>query len=132
MASIAELESALSKVELARRLGCDTAELQTRIVDCPSNKIGHIIGKNGSSLKQLENRTGVQIDVDKVGSKIHLQGSISALDAAVREVENITLAIEEELNLTEGIIGYLIAKVSSSRLIVILIVCMSHLNARFL
>jgi len=111
-ASIFELESALAKVELARRLGCDTAELQTRIVNCPSDKIGHIIGKNGSALKQLESRTGVRIDVDKVGSEIHLQGSASALDAAVREVENITLAIEEELKLTLGTIGYLLAKVN--------------------
>jgi len=112
-ASIFELESALAKVELARRLGCDTAELQTRIVNCPSDKIGHIIGKNGSALKQLESRTGVRIDVDKVGSEIHLQGSASALDAAVREVENITLAIEEELKLTLGTIGYLLAKKST-------------------
>ena len=113
MASIAELESALAKVDLAKRLGCETSELQTTIVDCPSDKIGHIIGKNGSSLKQLEKRTGVRIDVDKVGSKIHLEGSVSALNAAVRQVENITLAIEEEVKLTLGITGYLTAKVSN-------------------
>jgi len=105
-AAIAELESALSKVELAKRLGCTTAELQTRVVDCPGDKIGHIIGKNGSSLKQLEQRTGVQIDVDKVGSKIHLQGSVSALEAAVREVEQITLAVEEEIKMTPAVVSY--------------------------
>lgn len=109
-AAIAELESALSKVELAKRLGCTTAELQTRVVDCPGDKIGHVIGKNGSSLKQLEQRTGVQIDVDKVGSKVHLQGSASALDAAVREVEQITLAVEEEVKMTPAVVSYFLAQ----------------------
>jgi len=112
-AAIAELESALSKVELAKRLGCTTAELETRVVDCPSDKIGHIIGKNGSALKQLENRTGVQIDVDKVGSKIHLQGSASALKAAVKEVEQITLAVEEEIKLSSSVVSYFLAQRSA-------------------
>lgn len=112
-AAVAELDSALSKVELAKRLGCTTADLQTRVVDCPGDKIGHIIGKNGSSLKQLERRTGVQIDVDKVGSKVHLQGSVSALEAAVREVEMITLAVEEEIKMTPAIVSYFLAQKSA-------------------
>ena len=81
------------------------------MVDCPGDKIGHVIGKNGSSLKQLEQRTGVQIDVDKVGSKVHLQGSASALDAAVREVEQITLAVEEEVKMTPAVVSYFLAQV---------------------
>lgn len=113
IAQIAELQSALSKVELAKRLGCNTTELKTMVLDCPSDKIGQIIGKNGSSLKQLENRTGVQIDVDKVGSKIHLEGSEAALNAAVREVENITLAVDVSVEMTKPVVNYLIAKRSA-------------------
>jgi len=112
-AQIAELELALSKVELAKRLGCTTSELRTMVVDCPSDKIGHIIGKNGASLRQLEVRTGVQVDIDKVGSKIHLQGSASALEAAVELVENVTLAVEEEVILPAPIVGYLLSQRSA-------------------
>lgn len=110
IAAIAEIENALSKVKLAKRLGCTTAELKTCVVDCPADKIGHVIGRNGSSLKQLEERTGVQVDVDKVGSKIHLQGSASALAAAIEEVENITLAVEEDIPLSSAVVDYFLSQ----------------------
>lgn len=108
--SIAELESALSKVELANRLGCTTAELQTRVVDCPEGKLGFVIGKNGGTIKQIEERTGVHADVDKVGLKIHLHGSETSLDAAVQEVEKITLAVTEDIVLSDAFISYLLTK----------------------
>mmetsp|Transcript_50614 Transcript_50614/g.61045 ORF Transcript_50614/g.61045 Transcript_50614/m.61045 type:complete len:1310 (+) Transcript_50614:177-4106(+) len=112
-AAMAEIESALHKVKLAKRLGCTTSELKTCVVDCPADKIGHIIGKNGTSLKLLEERTGVQVDVDKVGSKIHLQGSAAALEAAVKEVENITLAVEEQITLQSAVVDYLLSQRSA-------------------
>lgn len=113
IAAIAEIETALSKVELAKRLGCTPAELKTRVVDCPEDRLGQVIGKNGIGLKQLEERTGVLVDVDKVGFKIHMQGSDAALDAAVEEVENITLAVEEELKLSSAVVSYLLANRSA-------------------
>jgi len=110
IASIGELESALSRVELANRLGCTTAELQTRVVECPENKLGFVIGKNGANIKQIELRTGVQVDVDKVGMKIHLHGSEAALEAAVEEVEKITLSVSDEFAISEALVDYLLAK----------------------
>jgi polyribonucleotide nucleotidyltransferase len=99
-------------VELAKRLGCATTDLQVRVVDCPPEKMGPVIGKNGTTIKQLEDRTGVQVDVDKVGCKIHLQGSETALRAAVEELESITLAVEELVDLKQEVLSYLFANVS--------------------
>mmetsp|Transcript_37996 Transcript_37996/g.55519 ORF Transcript_37996/g.55519 Transcript_37996/m.55519 type:complete len:1279 (-) Transcript_37996:332-4168(-) len=112
-AAVAELEAALSKVELAKKLGCTTADLKIRVVDCPEGKIGHVIGRNGAALKQLEERCVVHVDIDKVGSKIHLHGSDEALDLAVVEVENITLAIEEDVELPSLLVTHLMAKRSA-------------------
>jgi len=109
-AQIAELESALSKVELAKRLGCSTTDLAEHVLDCPANKLGQVIGKNGSNLKQLEKATGCQIDVDKKGSQVHLHGSVVAIQAAVEELENITLSIEEVVPLPEAVHTHLCAK----------------------
>jgi len=109
-AQIAELESALSKVELAKRLGCSTTDLAEHVLDCPANKLGQVIGKNGSNLKQLEKETGCQIDVDKKGSQVHLHGSVVAIQAAVEELENITLSIEETVRLPEAVHTHLYGK----------------------
>eukprot|EP00566_Odontella_aurita_P003877 CAMPEP_0113591436 /NCGR_PEP_ID=MMETSP0015_2-20120614/37269_1 /TAXON_ID=2838 /ORGANISM="Odontella" /LENGTH=1296 /DNA_ID=CAMNT_0000497819 /DNA_START=165 /DNA_END=4055 /DNA_ORIENTATION=- /assembly_acc=CAM_ASM_000160 len=110
IASIAELESAVSKVELARRLGCTVAELQTRVIDCPEEKLGSVIGKNGATIKQIEQRTGVLVDVDKIGLKIHLQGSESALKAAAQEVEKITLAVSDDVIISDATMSFLLTK----------------------
>jgi len=112
IAAIAELNSALSKLELANRLGCTTSELQTCVVDCPEGKLGFVIGKSGATIKHIEQRTGVRIDIDKLGSKIHLQGSKSVLEEAVKEVEKITLAITEDVSISPDVVTYLLAKVS--------------------
>eukprot|EP00594_Rhizosolenia_setigera_P006043 CAMPEP_0178950558 /NCGR_PEP_ID=MMETSP0789-20121207/6725_1 /TAXON_ID=3005 /ORGANISM="Rhizosolenia setigera, Strain CCMP 1694" /LENGTH=1206 /DNA_ID=CAMNT_0020631309 /DNA_START=76 /DNA_END=3696 /DNA_ORIENTATION=- len=109
-ASIAELESALRKVQLAKRLNCQTCDLISHVIECPKAKIGHIIGKNGSNLRDLEKKTGCQIDVDKVGNKVHLQGSAQSLEKAIPQIENITLAIEEDLKLSLNYVGYLLSK----------------------
>jgi len=110
IAQIAELEGALSKVELAKRLGCATKDLTTYILDCPGNKLGQVIGKNGSNIKQLENQTGCMIDVDKVKSQVHLHGSDTAIERAVEELENITLSIEESVPISEAVHTHLFGK----------------------
>lgn len=81
------------------------------MLDCPANKLGQVIGKNGSNIKQLEKETGCQIDVDKKGSQVHLHGSVVAIQAAVEELENITLSIEETVRLPEAVHTHLYGKV---------------------
>ena len=108
----AELEVSLSKLDLANNLGCDTTDLKKRVVDCPEGKMGQVIGKSGSKIKQLERKTGCLLDVDKVKGQIHLHGSDSALDAAVLELENITLSIDENMKLSPETLSYFFCKAS--------------------
>ena len=115
--AIAELESALIKINLAERLGCSTADLKERIFICPASKLAHVIGKNGSTITQIEKSTCVQMEVDKniamgEDGKIRLVGTDRAIDAAIAEIENITLAVEEDLNISSVLSSYLAGKVS--------------------
>ena len=107
IAQIAELETALSKVELAKRLGCTTADLKTHHIDCPPEKLGHVIGKNGANIKNIEKSTGALVDVDKIGMKIHITGNHASITAAVDNVQKVTLAVNESIQLTPETIHYM-------------------------
>ena len=108
-AAISELDAALSKVELAKRLSCAPSDLKSLVIDCPRDKLGRLIGKNGATMRQIEERTGVQLDLDKQGCKIHLCGSDEALRKATREVESITLAVEEKIIVPTSTVSYLVS-----------------------
>ncbi len=110
-AQIAELEAALSKVELADRLGCTANDLTSHKMNCPVDKLGQVIGKGGSNIKKLEAKSGCLIDIDKVNSQIHLQGNKSSIEKGILEIENITLAIEVEMKLDEALVAFLFHKV---------------------
>ena len=111
-AQMAELESAIGKIDLANRLGCTTNDLQTHPVDCPKEKLGEVIGKGGSNIKSLEKKTGCIIDVDKVKSVVHLRGNLDAIQKGITEIENITLSIEDEVRLTSEVHSFLFGNVS--------------------
>jgi len=111
-AQIAELENAISKIDLAERLGCTTNDLQTCAIDCPVGKLGEVIGKGGTNIKQLEKRTGCIIDVDKVKGQVHLRGDAEAIKKGIEEIENITHSVEDEIRLTAEVHTYLFGNVS--------------------
>jgi hypothetical protein len=111
-AQIAELESAVAKIELANRLGCTTNDLETSAVDCPVGKLGEIIGKGGSNIKQLEQMTGCIIDVDKVKSQVHLRGNADAIQKAVEAIESVTQSVEDEIRLSAEVHSFLFGNVS--------------------
>lgn len=102
----------MSKVELADRLGCTANDLKSHKMDCPVDKLGQVIGKGGSNIKKLEKETGCLIDLDKVKSQIHLQGNELSIKKAIREIENITLAIDVEMKLGKAMFSFLFNKVS--------------------
>lgn len=81
-------------------------------MDCPVDKLGQVIGKGGSNIKKLENKTGCIVDIDKVHSQIHLQGNESSIKKAITEIENIILAIEVEMTMGEALFTFLFNKVS--------------------
>lgn len=110
IAQIAELTNAIGKIDLADRLGCTTNDLQTSVVDCPAEKLGHVIGKGGSNLKLLEKKTGCIVDVDKVKGQVHLRGNDDAIQKAVEQIENITQSVEEEVKLSEAVHDHFFSK----------------------
>jgi predicted PilT family ATPase len=109
-ASIGELEAGLAKVKLANRLGCKTQELTTVQVECPKGKLGVVIGKNGAMINKIMEMTKVSIDVRKEDSKIYVTGSASSVAAAVAEIDKITLATEDQFEISKELITYLTAR----------------------
>eukprot|EP00542_Grammatophora_oceanica_P019577 CAMPEP_0194038232 /NCGR_PEP_ID=MMETSP0009_2-20130614/10484_1 /TAXON_ID=210454 /ORGANISM="Grammatophora oceanica, Strain CCMP 410" /LENGTH=1201 /DNA_ID=CAMNT_0038680669 /DNA_START=46 /DNA_END=3651 /DNA_ORIENTATION=- len=107
-ATIDELESVLSKVRLANKLGCKPAELQNISMDCPSDKVGRIIGRGGATIKQIETKCKVSMNVDNVMSKIHLTGTEAGMACAISEIDKIVLAVDEEVtDAPEDLLTYL-------------------------
>ena len=111
IAQIAELEGAISKVDLANRLGCSASALKTRVVDCPTDKLGMVIGKNGSGIKKIEKKSGCLIDIDKAKSQIHLQGSEEAINNAMLDLDDIILSVEESIELSDAVHFHLFGQV---------------------
>ena len=110
-ASISEIETALVTVELAKRLGCSMSDLISREIDCPMEKLGRVMGKNGATLKAIEESAGVHIDVDKIHGKLHVRGNEAAVSEAVKQLENLTLAIDLEVEVSADVIAYLLTQV---------------------
>ncbi len=98
-------------LQLAKRLGCSVSDLINREVDCPVEKLGRVIGKHGATIKAIEDKVGVHIDVDKIHGKIHVRGNESAAEEAVKELENLTLAVDEEIEVSAELITYLLTQV---------------------
>ena len=113
--AITELESALIKVNLADRLDCSTSDLKEEVITCPASKLAHMIGKNGSNISQIERRTCVQLEVSdtKPGEdgRIRIVGTDVAIAEAIAEIENVTLAIEEDVKISPVLSVYLSSKV---------------------
>lgn len=110
--AIDELESALGKVKLAAKLECTPAQLQNLSIDVPADKIGRVIGKNGSTINKIESSFKVMMDVDSVAGKIHLTGAELSLARAIEEIDKITMAIDEQVKVPTDVLTYFTTKVS--------------------
>jgi polyribonucleotide nucleotidyltransferase len=108
--SISEIEVALSKVKLANKLGCTTQDLTTIEVDCPADKMGKVIGKNGSTVKQIEESTRVTIEIRKDDNKVAITGSASSIAAAAAEIDKIVQSTEEVFSIDDKILKYVTAR----------------------
>lgn len=128
LASIDELQPVLQKVELADRLHCATTELKTITIACPKEKTRHVIGKNGSNMKKIMERTSVAMDVDSEVGQIELTGSQEALDAATIEIRRITEAVEEDVKVPPALVGYLTTRVCHVWVVVMSLECLSFVR----
>ena len=101
------MEVALNKVRLAGRLGCNTQEITSIQVECPKEKLGMVIGKNGSRIKQIMESTKVTIDVNKETNTIEITGSPSSIANAKVEIEKIARTVDLEVELPKDTVSYL-------------------------
>ncbi len=103
-----EVFAALEKVRLAKKLECSTEELVEKKMACPRSKLGMVIGKNGSKIKQIQTRCKVSIHVE--ADDITIIGSEAAIRRATTEIDNIIRSQEEEIELEKLLIEYLTSK----------------------
>ncbi|KAL7549087.1 hypothetical protein ACHAWF_012360 [Thalassiosira exigua] len=107
-ATISEIETTVSKVELGKDLGCLPSEVVSREIDCPPNKLSWALGKD--DVRDIEEGAGVKIDVDKIRGKIVVRGSQSAADEAISRLESFTRRVDEEMRASADLIAHLLAR----------------------
>ncbi len=64
---------------------------QSRVLACPKNIVGRIIGKGGETIKTLQKQFSVSIQIDQntVPCKVTIAGQQSAIQAAERAITDI-------------------------------------------
>jgi len=108
--SIDELEAGLAKLKLANKLGCTTQDIIEETMECPSDKVGMVIGKGGSTMKRIMEETKVTLDVDKTTNVISISGSAEGIANAKKAIEKITLSLEIEFVASKDVVSYLTTK----------------------
>jgi len=61
----------------------------SKVLILPPNSIAIIIGSKGSTVRELQEKTGVRFDFDRVHNKCSLKGSVEGVGEAVRLVHDI-------------------------------------------
>jgi predicted RNA-binding protein YlqC (UPF0109 family) len=111
VASIDELTPVLNKVELAEKLHCKPTQLQTITVEFPRSKLGHVIGKNGSTIKKITEKTETAIDVDSDACLIEITGTDNSIEMAKKEIRKIIESIEKDVQVSPVLVEYLTTRV---------------------
>jgi rRNA processing protein Krr1/Pno1 len=97
-------------VKLANKLECGTGEISRKEMVCPKAKIGMVIGKNGSMIKQIQDTCKVSIAVDSLTDKITIAGSEVSIERATKEIHRIIRTEEEKIALEKSLLDYLTSK----------------------
>jgi len=105
-----EIQTALEKVKLAIKLDCGTDEITTTEMDCPKAKLGAVIGKNGSMIKQIQDTYKVSMEIEEAVNKITITGSVVSIEQATKEIDRIILFEEEKIALEKVLVVYLTSK----------------------
>eukprot|EP00928_Gymnodinium_smaydae_P023805 TRINITY_DN19497_c0_g1_i1.p1 TRINITY_DN19497_c0_g1~~TRINITY_DN19497_c0_g1_i1.p1 ORF type:complete len:762 (-),score=163.20 TRINITY_DN19497_c0_g1_i1:39-2324(-) len=78
----------------------DPSAVLTEEVDCPTRALGHIIGKNNSSLKELETHSGAAVSVRSRGEEE--QAAHVVIQGTKAQIASAKLALEQKLVLALG------------------------------
>lgn len=99
----------LFNIKTAAALGCAPQDLQSVVVTCPSDKLAHVIGKKGATLKQIEEKHKVSVQRIE-GNNINLIGPADALAQAQRDIDRIVASKDDIVSISEATAVYLNAK----------------------
>jgi len=94
----------------AEQLGCNVEELLGMKLDCPENKIGSLIGKKGSTMKQIMEKAKVNVDINRHDGNVRILGCHDALGNACEDIGRIIATIEKSVEVSPDLIAYLTAK----------------------
>lgn len=106
-----ELRTMGKVVAVSAKTGVDTSEIVERNISVEESSIGRIIGRGGSSLKAMEDRFGVGIDIDDKSSstpKITVCGRADSVEDCLRAIEEIDGEEEKNVRLARGLVSFLI------------------------
>jgi polyribonucleotide nucleotidyltransferase len=108
--NIQNLQKELSAVSTAVQLGCQVQDLLGTKLECPTDKIGSVIGKNGRHIQLLQQQNHVNVEIvkgkksqhnnNKKDGKIHLIGTIDAIHAATHDIQKTIQRIETHIPVT--------------------------------
>eukprot|EP00614_Pseudopedinella_elastica_P005612 CAMPEP_0172608964 /NCGR_PEP_ID=MMETSP1068-20121228/29003_1 /TAXON_ID=35684 /ORGANISM="Pseudopedinella elastica, Strain CCMP716" /LENGTH=383 /DNA_ID=CAMNT_0013412375 /DNA_START=86 /DNA_END=1239 /DNA_ORIENTATION=- len=81
------------KADYSKRMGIEVPLYgnMDEVVDCPADKLGRVIGRGGSTIRDLEERSGCTIKVNQ--SRFHSQVKISGVPEAVTVAKQMVLAV---------------------------------------
>jgi polyribonucleotide nucleotidyltransferase len=103
---IQELRVEFNTMTTAADLGCHIKDLVGQKVDCPTEKIGPVIGKKGKNIKSIQTEANVAIDVQRKGD-IHLIGTKESIGKAVSDINKLIERKEEFIDLNETVKTFL-------------------------
>jgi polyribonucleotide nucleotidyltransferase len=101
-----ELRVELNTMTTAVDLGCHVKDLVGQKVDCPTDKLGPVIGKNGKNIKSIQTGANVSIDVQRKGD-IRLIGTKESIGKAVTDINKVIERKEEFIDVTETVKTYM-------------------------
>ena len=93
----------------ANRVGCKKEELVGTKVVCPQEKLGMVIGKKGSNVRQLQATASVTVNVLKEGD-VRIMGAPEALDTATANLQKVIDTKEETFSPPNGVIAFLTSR----------------------
>ena len=102
---VSNYRSQLSNFKTAAALGCSPDDLQNIVVECPSEKLAHVIGKKGATLKQIEEKHKVLVQRIE-GNNINLVGPSDALAEAQSDIDRIVASKDEIVSVSEEAANY--------------------------
>lgn len=105
-----KLRTEVQLTKTAIKVGCKKEELVGTKVVCPPGRLGEIIGKKGSHVKQLQASASVTVNVLQQGD-VRIVGSLEALDAATSNLLKVIDSVEECVeNPDPALVAYLTCK----------------------